>query len=63
MSTFNQLRIGDRVKTKYSGLATVIDIGCYKGTMVKLKCDKPVWSCPYFYESELEFETLIQETK
>ena len=61
MTTFNQLRIGDRVKTKYSGLATVIDIGCYKGTMVKLKCDKPIWICPYFYESELELETLTFE--
>jgi hypothetical protein len=52
--SFNQLEIGDRVKTKRSGLATVLEIGCYKGTMVKLKCDKPIWICPYFYESELE---------
>jgi hypothetical protein len=58
---FNQLEIGDRVKTKRSGLATVLEIGCYKGTMVKLKCDKPIWICPYFYESELELETLTFE--
>jgi len=25
--------------------------------MVKLKCDKPKWSCPYFYENELEYKT------
>jgi hypothetical protein len=50
---FKQLKIGDRVKTKLSGMATVIDVGCYNGTMVKLKCDTPRWTCPYFYESEL----------
>jgi hypothetical protein len=63
MTTFNQLKIGDRVKTRCSGWATVVAVGSYGGSMVKLKCDKPRWACPYFYESELEFETLIQETK
>lgn len=54
--TFNQLKVGDRVKTKHSGMATVLQVGSYKGTMVKLKCDKPRWACPYFYESELELD-------
>lgn len=57
MATFDQLKIGDRVKTKHSGMATVLQVGCYKGTMVKLKCDKPIWACPFFYEEELEFKT------
>jgi hypothetical protein len=52
-----ELKVGDRVKTKLSGMATVIEIGCYGGKMVKLKCDKPKWSCPYFYESELDFKS------
>ena len=55
--TFNQLKVGDRVKTKRSGWATVLQVGSYNGTMVKLKCDKPRWACPFFYEDELEFET------
>jgi hypothetical protein len=49
--TFSELKVGDRVKTRYSGWATVVAIGSYGGSMVKLKCDKPV--CPYFY-GELE---------
>jgi hypothetical protein len=57
MTPFDKLKVGDRVKTKRSGMATVLQVGSYKGTMVKLKCDKPRWACPYFYESELEFET------
>jgi len=52
--TFNKLKSGDRVQTKKSGLATVVETGCHKGTMVKLKCDSAKWSCPYFYEHELE---------
>jgi hypothetical protein len=52
--TFDNLKTGDRIKTRYSGMATVVETGCYKGTMVKLKCDKPKWCCPYFYEHELE---------
>ena len=52
--TFSNLKTGDRIKTKYSGMATVVETGCYKGTMVKLKCDTPKWCCPYFYENELE---------
>jgi len=35
-------------------MATVIEVGCYGGKMVKLKCDEPKWCCPYFYESELD---------
>lgn len=61
--TFSELKVGDRVKTRYSGWATVISLGYNKGRMVKLKCDKPVWACPYFYESELELETLTYEMK
>ena len=38
---FKKLKIGDRVKTKLSGMATVIEVDCFNGTMVKLKCDKP----------------------
>jgi len=52
--TFNKLKTGDRIKTIHSGMATVVETGCYKGKMVKLKCDTPKWSCPYFYEHELE---------
>lgn len=51
---FNNLKKGDRVKTNYSGMATVIQTGCYSGKMVKLMCDVPKWCCPYFYESELD---------
>ena len=54
MSDFSKLKIGDRVKTKFSGISTVLEVGCYNNTMVKLKCDKKKWSCLYFYESELE---------
>ena len=54
MTTFDKLKVGDRVKTKSSGMATVLQVGCYKGTMVKLKCDKPRWACPFFYKDELE---------
>ena len=49
-----QLKVEDRVKTLFSGMATVIQVGCYGGKMVKLKCDNPKWCCPYFYESELD---------
>ena len=51
---FNELKSGDRIKTRYSGMATVVETGCYGGKMVKLKCDYPRWSCPFFYEHELE---------
>lgn len=54
--TFNNLSVGDRIKTKLSGDATVIEVGCYKGKMVKLRCDKPRWRCPYFYENELDLK-------
>ena len=50
---FNELKVGDRVKTRYSGWATVIQIGCYTN-MIKLRCDNPKWACPYFYEHELD---------
>lgn len=49
-----QLKVEDRVKTLFSGMATVIQVGCYGGKMVKLKCDNPKWCCPYFYEHELD---------
>ena len=51
---FSELKVGDRVKTKLSGMATVIKAGCYNGKMIKLKCDKAKWSCLYFYERELD---------
>ena len=54
MSNFSKLKVGDRVKTKSSGIGTVLEIGCYNNTMVKLKCDKKKWYCPYFYKNELE---------
>jgi hypothetical protein len=38
--TFNDLKVGDRVKTRYSGWATVTQVGCYSGNMVKLNCDE-----------------------
>lgn len=54
MKMFSELKVGDKIKTNLSGMATVIEVGCYAGKMVKLKCDQPKWSCPYFYEHELE---------
>ena len=39
MSNFSKLKVGDRVKTKSSGIGTVLEIGCYYNTMVKLKCE------------------------
>ena len=60
---FQQLKIGDRVKTKLSGMATVIEVGCYNGTMIKLKCDKPKWSCPYFYERELDLDENAEQAR
>ena len=56
MKKFSELKIGDRIKTRMSGMATVIEVGCYTGKMVKLKCDNPKWCCPYFYESELDLK-------
>ena len=56
MLKFSELKVGDRVETKESGMATVVKVGSYKGNMVKLLCDKKKWSCPYFYESELKLE-------
>jgi hypothetical protein len=53
---FENLKVGDRVKTLFSGMATVIQVGCYNGTMVKLKCDNPKWYCPYFYKHELDLK-------
>lgn len=53
---FKDLKVGDIVETKLSGSAKVVEIGCYGGKMVKLKCDKPKWSCPYFYEHELKLK-------
>jgi hypothetical protein len=50
---FASLKVGDRVKTKLSGMGTVIAI-CNNGKMVKIKCDKPRWACAYFYEYELD---------
>jgi hypothetical protein len=54
--TFSELKVGDRVKTQFSGWATVIQVDCYNGTMVKLICDNPKWNCPYFYEHELDLK-------
>ena len=51
---FNELKLGDRIRTRNSGMATVVETGCHKGMMVKLKCDTPKWSCPYFYADELD---------
>lgn len=56
MPKFNELKVGDRVETKLSGMATVVKIGCYKGKMVELLCDKKKWTCPYFYEHELNLK-------
>lgn len=53
---FKDLKVGDRVETKLSGLATILEVGCYSGKMIKLRCDKSKWCCPYFYESELKLK-------
>jgi hypothetical protein len=60
---FKELKVGDRVKTNLSGMATVVEVGCYGGKMVKLKCDQPKWSCPYFYESELDLKTKLEKNE
>jgi hypothetical protein len=57
---FDNLKTGDRIKTRNSGMATVVETGCYKGMMVKLKCDNPKWSCPYFYEDELDLSYKLE---
>lgn len=62
MKKFKDIKVGDRVNTKLSGMATVIEIGCYNNTMVKLICDKPKWCCPYFYESELKLNNKNEKT-
>jgi hypothetical protein len=62
MIQFKDLQVGDRVKTHYSGWATVVSVGCYNGTMVRLKCDNPKWACPYFYESEIDLKQTISLT-
>jgi hypothetical protein len=54
ITEFNSLKKGDRVKTNRSGMATVVETGCYSGKMVKLNCDVPKWCCPYFFEDELD---------
>ena len=61
--TFSDLKVGDRVKTRYSGWATVTQVGCYGGKMVKLNCDERKWCCPYFYESELDLKQKEDESK
>ena len=61
MKPFNELKVGDRVKTNYSGWATVVQVGCYNGAMVKLDCDERKWCCPYFYERELDLNYKIEE--
>lgn len=58
---FKELKIGDRVKTRFSGMATVMEVGCYGGKMVKLKFNKPKWCCPYFYQHELEEPIKIKD--
>jgi hypothetical protein len=60
---FEKLRVGDRVKTNLSGMATVVEVGCYGGKMVRLKCDNPKWSCPYFFESELDLKTKLEKNE
>lgn len=57
-NTFNTLKVGDRVVCNYGSSATVIQTGIIDtlnmGKMVKLKCDKTKWGCPYFFRSELK---------
>ena len=56
--TFNNLKVGDRVLCNYGSEATVVRIGVEdahtKRKMVVLKCEKPRWSCPFFYRHELK---------
>lgn len=61
MKMFNKLKVGDIIKTKFSGWATVTQVGCYRGTMVKLNCDVNKWCCPYFYERELDLNFKLQD--
>ena len=57
---FEKLRVGDRVKTNLSGMATIVEVGCYGGKMVRLRCDNQKWSCPYFFESELDLKSKVE---
>jgi len=63
MKKFSEIAVGDRVKTKLSGMATVTEINRCKGTMIKLDCDKKRYSCLFFYESELDLTYEPEEEK
>lgn len=52
--TFENLKEGDRVLCNYGSEATVMIPKCNHGSTVKLKCDNPKWSCPFFYRSEIK---------
>ena len=53
IQTFWKLKPGDRVDTA-SGPATVIEGPTIGNNMAKLKCDKPKWACPHFYNYEIK---------
>jgi len=53
IQTFWKLKPGDRVDTA-SGPATVIQGPKVGQNVAKLKCDKPKWECPNFYNYEIK---------
>jgi hypothetical protein len=55
---FGSLKVGDRVKTKLSGMGTVKAVKCINGKMVMIECDTPKWICTYFYEEELDLDVV-----
>jgi hypothetical protein len=55
---FGSLKVGDRVKTKLSGMGTVKAVKCINGKMVMIECDTPKWACTYFYEEELDLDVV-----
>lgn len=58
LSSFKKLKTGDRVICEYGSGATVVKVGIkdvFNGEgMVKLKVDKKMWSCPYFFRKEIK---------
>lgn len=53
IQTFWKLKPGDRVETA-SGPATVIEGPTIGNNTAKLKCDKPKWLSPHFYNYEIK---------
>lgn len=47
------LKIGDRVELEYGSFGTITGGPYSVSKMVEVKCDRPIWSCPYYYSNEI----------